>query len=306
MPCFSVIIPTYNSANLICRAIESVFNQSFTDFELLIMDDGSNDGTEDLIKSYRDERIGYDWASNSGGPASPRNRGLRLAKGRWIAFLDADDLWYPNKLEIVYATIEKNPYVAAVCHNEYTRRECEQKKRLICHGPYEEDFYKLMLLQGNRVSTSAVILRHQFLKKYNLSFNTKKEFAIVEDYDLWLRISYYGGVFKFIKEPLGEYILQKNNLTSDRIRHNTNRLKLLKEHVFEFQTFDKNKKRLWMKISTRISFLYAKEYASNKKFIEAIKVLIYNFINSPIYSVLNIYWFIKRKLFLYKTNMMIK
>jgi len=87
MPVFSVVVPTYNRAEKVCRAIKSVLNQSFSDFEILVMDDGSTDNTCEVVKELADPRITYEWAKNFGGPAAPRNRGINLAKGKYIAFL---------------------------------------------------------------------------------------------------------------------------------------------------------------------------------------------------------------------------
>jgi len=106
MPLISVIIPTFNRAREVRRAIQSVLDQSFCDFELLVMDDGSTDNTLEIVSSFKDPRIHYETAENSGGPAIPRNRGIRLAKAKYIAFLDSDDWWEPKKLEKSFKELE--------------------------------------------------------------------------------------------------------------------------------------------------------------------------------------------------------
>ena len=108
-PFFSVVIPTFNRSPVLKRAIESVLAQSFLDYEILVMDDGSTDDTQAVVESFHDQRICYYWAENSGGPATPRNRGIDAARADWICFLDADDLWYPDKLERVAEEIKRNP-----------------------------------------------------------------------------------------------------------------------------------------------------------------------------------------------------
>ena len=109
MPFFSVVVPTYNAGIKLKDTIESVLNQTFDDFELLIMDDGSIDDTKTLVESFSDSRIKYEWKPNSGGPATPRNRGLIASSAPWVSFLDADDIWHPRKLEIVNTSItDKN------------------------------------------------------------------------------------------------------------------------------------------------------------------------------------------------------
>ena len=96
-PLVSVIIPTYNSAGYIEEALESVFEQTLQDFEIIVVDDGSTDGTGEVLRKYGD-RIRYIYQENN-GPASARNGGIRVARGEYIAFLDADDLWVSTKLE---------------------------------------------------------------------------------------------------------------------------------------------------------------------------------------------------------------
>ena len=93
LPKVSIIIPTYNRANLLPRAINSVLNQTFKDFELIIVDDGSTDNTRKVVKEFeeKDSRIKYIWQENFGGPAKPTNTGLKISKGKYIAFLDSDN-----------------------------------------------------------------------------------------------------------------------------------------------------------------------------------------------------------------------
>jgi glycosyltransferase involved in cell wall biosynthesis len=296
-PFFSVIIPTYNRGKLICRAIDSVVDQTFTDFEILVMDDGSTDGTANHIKGYADSRIKYEWAPNSGGPATPRNRGMERAEGKWIAFLDADDLWYPNKLEAVSAVIKETFEIVAICHNEYLKIESTGTKKILCHGPYERNFYEVMLTQGNRVSTSAVVVLSDFIKHNKLKFNTSEEYAIVEDYDMWLRIALNGGRFHFLREPLGEYVIESGNLTSDLNRHDRNRHNLLRDHVYHIQCFDLCKDRIWAKISVRLSVLTAKRFAADRFFYQSFVELFFAFLRSPVGFLLNFSWLIKRKVY---------
>lgn len=96
-PFFSVVIPTYNRVGILNRSIDSVLGQAFSDFELIIIDNGSTDHTGEWLKqNYSDPRIRYHYQQGTGSPAGPRNTGIRLAKGQWICFLDSDDLWRPQ------------------------------------------------------------------------------------------------------------------------------------------------------------------------------------------------------------------
>lgn len=112
-PTVSVIIPTHNRADYLTEAIESVLNQTYKDVEIIIVDDGSTDDTQERLKRYGD-KIRYEYMEN-GGPARARNEGMRLAKGRYIAFLDSDDLYYPYKLELQAGLLDGRKDVGLVC-----------------------------------------------------------------------------------------------------------------------------------------------------------------------------------------------
>lgn len=107
----SIIMPSYNTEGYIGQTIESVLQQTYTNWELLIVDDCSTDHTDEVVAKYPDERIVYMKNDKNSGAAISRNRALRSAKGRWIAFLDSDDLWYPTKLEEQIAFMQKNQFV---------------------------------------------------------------------------------------------------------------------------------------------------------------------------------------------------
>ena len=98
-PLVSVIIPTYNRAGVIKETINSIINQTYSNFEIIIVDDGSTDNTGDIIKTFQDDRIKYYWKKNTGLPSKARNVGLKHVNGEFIAFLDSDDIWLPKKIE---------------------------------------------------------------------------------------------------------------------------------------------------------------------------------------------------------------
>ncbi len=111
----SIIMPSYNTGRFIAESIESVLAQTYPDWELIIVDDCSTDNTDEIVASFHDDRIRYLKNEKNSGAATSRNRALREAKGKWIAFLDSDDLWLPEKLEKQIAFMEKNDY-----HFSYT------------------------------------------------------------------------------------------------------------------------------------------------------------------------------------------
>jgi glycosyltransferase involved in cell wall biosynthesis len=280
MPFFSVVIPTYNRADKVKQTIQSVLDQTYGDYEVLVMDDGSTDNTEKVVKELCDPRVRYEWAENSGGPATPRNRGIDTAEGDWICFLDADDLWLPNKLQIVKHTIDENPHCDVFCHNEILSIQ-DSKSKILRYGPYEPNFYRVLLTTGNRLSTSATTVRRDFLNYHKLRFNQARDYVIVEDYDLWLRIALRGARFFFIKQPLGKYIIEDGNISLNTTKMQHNQEVLLREHVYEIQNFEPDKDKLWRQIAVRLTVQYAKGAVAQRYFGEAFALILTALKNSP-------------------------
>jgi glycosyltransferase involved in cell wall biosynthesis len=287
-PFFSVVIPTYNRAEKLRRTIESVLAQSFRNFEVLVMDDGSTDDTRAVVEAFDDSRIRYDWAPNSGGPATPRNRGIDAATADWVCFLDADDLWHPDKLDQVARCIEGNPGADLICHDVVTSVEASGEKFTSRCGPFERDLYRVMLTEGNQVITSAATVRREFLDRHGLRFNTSPDYVIVEDYDLWLRIALAGGRFCQIRQPLGVYVIERGNISSDLTRFNRNHMTLLKAHVYHLQTFDPDKDRLWRKITSHLMLDRARALIAENRFASGIQSLLGGFRGAPASSILYI------------------
>jgi len=287
-PFFSVVIPTYNRAEKLRRTIESVLAQSFRNFEVLVMDDGSTDNTEAVVESFDDSRVRYEWAPNSGGPATPRNRGIDAAKTDWVCFLDADDLWHPDKLDQVARCIEANPGADLICHDVVTSVEASGEKFTSRCGPFERDLYRVMLTEGNQVITSAATVRREFLDRHGLRFNTSPDYVIVEDYDLWLRIALAGGKFCQVRQSLGVYVIERGNISSDLTKFNRNHMTLLKAHVYHLQTFDPDKDRLWRKITSHLLLDRARTLIAENRFASGIQSLLEGFRGAPASSVLYI------------------
>ena len=120
-PLVSVVVATYNRADLISETLDSILNQTYKIFELIVVDDGSSDNTEEIVKNYSDSRLKYIKTDNWGGPARPRNIGIRESKGEYIAFCDNDDLWEKNKLEKQLDIIKNNNAGLCFC-NHYKGR----------------------------------------------------------------------------------------------------------------------------------------------------------------------------------------
>jgi len=196
-PFFSVVIPTYNRADVLSRSVDSVLSQTYHNFELIIIDNGSTDGTQQWVSdNYQDDRIIYHYQKGSGSPASPRNTGISLAHGQWLCLLDSDDMWREGKLKCVYKAIQANADADVICHNENIFfEETGNMGRILKYGPSSKEMYKEMLIFGNRLSTSATSIKVEFLKVNKLQFNESDQYATVEDYDLWLNLADSGARF---------------------------------------------------------------------------------------------------------------
>lgn len=180
----SVVIPTYNRKKYIKRAIDSVVHQSYKPFEIIVIDDGSTDGTYELIKqSYSSSQISLKKQKNKGVSAA-RNKGVKLANGDWIAFLDSDDEWFENKLELQVREIKKSK--TFICHtNEIWIRNGIRVNQMKKHQKYGGAIFK-KCLDICRISPSSVMIHRRIFDEIGLF---DEDLIICEDYDLWLRIS---------------------------------------------------------------------------------------------------------------------
>jgi len=260
---FSVVIPTYNSSKTINKTITSVLRQKYKNFEIIVVDDGSNDNTVSKVKQISDSRIRVFKIKRSGGPAKPRNYGINKSISEWICFLDSDDLWDPNKLKILSQSIKQSNF-DILCHNEYIFKL--GKKKIQKYGPFQKNFYKTLLINGNRLSTSATMISKKFLSKNNLKFNESKKFVSVEDYDLWMLCAKKKANFLFIDDVLSTYIVHNEGISQNHNKHLNSFKSLLKHHVFEIQNFENNKK-LWEYFEKKIELLNLFDNFKKNKFI---------------------------------------
>ncbi len=210
---FSIVIPTFNRADKLQKAIQSVLNQTYTDFEVLIMDDGSTDHTEETVKSFQDPRIKYFWDKNSGGPATPRNRGIQLAQYEWICFLDADDSWKSNKLEICKKNISDE--VDLIYHNLILIDGMSKSRGVIKSRALKSPVIKDLLINGNCISNSSVVVRKKLLNDVG-GINTSIQMIATEDFNTWLKIANLTDKFLFVKKNLGYYLEDSSGISSKK------------------------------------------------------------------------------------------
>jgi teichuronic acid biosynthesis glycosyltransferase TuaG len=181
----SVVIPTYNRSALLLAAVRSALDQSLPPLEVLVCDDGSTDGSREAVAALGDARVRCFDCGRNGRPAAPRNRGLREARGEWVAFLDDDDVWHAGKLEIQAAHLDRG--FEAVSSNA---------RRLDAHGLDQGPLLETPppsagvreLLARNWVITSAALARRRLLLDCG-GFPESGALGAVEDYALWLRVA---------------------------------------------------------------------------------------------------------------------
>jgi len=225
-PGISVIIPTYNQADLLREAIQSIIDQTFTDWETIVVNNYSEDSTIDVVESFKDSRISLINFSNHGIIGISRNEGVRHAKADIIAFLDSDDTWTNLKLERIISVFRQKPGVELVCHDEWLLLE-NTIKSVMEYGPYKS--YHNLLFRKNCLSTSAVaMLRHKFIEIGG--FSEELRFAGAEDYDLWLRLARAGCTIEYLHEVLGTFRVHDQSFTAKIQQFCENYLNVLNYH----------------------------------------------------------------------------
>lgn len=218
LPLVSVITPLYNAEKYIAQTIESVLSQTYPQWEMLVVDNCSSDASKDIVKSFNDPRIKLiELEYNSGGPARPRNIGMEHAQGEYVAFLDADDIWLPEKLEkqLIFMKQENVNFTSCNCSL------IDEKGMYISPGLKNSLLEKITskkticdVIKYSFILTSSVIVH----KKILLNFNEFPEYISVEDFDLWLRILVFkDACYKYQNQTLMQYRVVNNSASN---RHN--------------------------------------------------------------------------------------
>ena len=230
-PFFSIIIPTYNREKIIKSTVQSVINQTFKKWELLIIDDGSTDNTESVIKNINDPRIKYIFQDNSERSAA-RNNGIRNAKGEWICFLDSDDAYKENHLQTFYEAIEndKKQNFKFYFTSQETHYTLNNNSEIIKtdFDPKQAAFF----FASESIVPGRVCIKKNVLDKLNFDENI----VIVEDSDLWFRISCFYKT-KFIDKATFVYNIHDDNSINIKNNAYLTRLNGLK------RTFSKPEKK---------------------------------------------------------------
>ena len=206
----SIITPSYKSSKFISKTIESVLSQTYTNWEMIIIDDKSPDDSNVLIESYikRDNRIKLIKLDKNSGPAFARNEGIKESKGRYISFLDADDLWFPHKLNTQISFMNKNDL--AFTYSSYTLIDVDDNDL----GTFITQKYITYFSMLKTCSVGCLTAIYDSQKLGNIYFENRGH----EDYILWLKILKEINNTQGILEPLATYRILKHSVSSNKIK----------------------------------------------------------------------------------------
>lgn len=246
----SVIMPTYNHARFIGEAIDSVLNQTYKNFELIIVDNYSEDNTEKIVASYKDDGVKYLKFKNNGVIAASRNYGIKHSRGEYIAFLDSDDMWLPEKLEKQIKVFQDSNETSML----YTRFKTIEgdiisNKIFPKNGTYKSGNIFKSLYRRSFIACSSVMVKRRVLDQVGL-FDTDPNLIAIEDTDLWLRIT-----LKYIAKcadslPLFLYRIQPQSIS-----------KGFSQKLFRFLIISKRHKKhagnylFWISVLLKLAYI---------------------------------------------------
>jgi glycosyltransferase involved in cell wall biosynthesis len=212
-PFFSIILPTFNRVSFLGQAVESVLGQTFSNWELLLVDNNSTDGTDDLLVKFKDKRIKIFKINNGGSISVSRNLGIKAARGKWVAFLDSDDWWKPNKLAECRRNITAS--VDFIYHDLEIVSGNKKHKNLNCRQLNPPVLIDL-LLKGNPIAAPSLVVRKSLLVRIDY-MNEDPELIMTADYNTWLKIANITDAFLHVPKKLGFYRIHSNNISNDSI-----------------------------------------------------------------------------------------
>jgi glycosyltransferase involved in cell wall biosynthesis len=239
MPTVNVIIHTFNNEKFIAETVESVLSQTYNDYEIIVVDDGSEDGTRDALLPYM-QKIRYHYKEN-GGIASAKNAGVRLSDTAFIAFLDHDDLWVPDKLKIQMEHFNSNPQLGLV-YAKYTSFRNDEELRTKPEKGYSGWIFK-KLLSKSVIQTSTVVVRRECL---NAVGPYDESFKLADEYDMFLRVAkrFQCG---FVDKALTRYRVHDRNASRNDLLFDKENLRVFKKVYNGYTDLDEKEKKILRK-----------------------------------------------------------
>jgi len=266
MPKVTVIIPTYNCARYLPEAIDSVLNQTYKDFEIIVVDDGSKDNTQEIVSQYIEKypnKIIYFYQNNQ-GPAEARNKGIKEAKGQYLAFLDSDDTWFPEKLVKQIRILNDNPGIDLVYASGLTidinGNILGKKPEVPVRNVYD-------FLRDGRIPNMTVVIRKKCLEEVGLFDPTLK---VGEDTDLWIRICSKFNCY-YIDDPLAFFKKHDFNISTNLENMHKGHIVIYRK-MKKLEVFKDKSKTLWNMISKE-QYLLGKFYFDKKLYLKSVKYL---------------------------------
>jgi GT2 family glycosyltransferase len=271
-PTVSIVICAYNAAPFLTETLESVFAQTYQDYEIIVVNDGSTDHTDQVITPYL-ERLTYLKQPNS-GPGAARNTAFRHARGRYIALLDSDDQWLPQYLATMLARSQAEPEIDVLYPNAILFGAAQWEGKLfqdVCPSSEPVTLEKFLTRECN-VFISAVFKR-EILDKVGWFDESLRG---SEDFDLWLRMLQHGYRFSFLREPLARYRKRADSLSSSSTRYFQNVLRALCKALSAPQTTPEQTRLIMTTIShveAEIALVTLKQKILSRDFLSAIRDL---------------------------------
>ncbi len=225
-PLVTVVIPTYNHAHFLGETLRSVLAQTVSDWEAIVVNNYSEDDTVEVVESFGDPRIGLVNFANHGVIAASRNLGIEKASAEWVAFLDSDDIWRPEKLQRCLDAAGEQ--VDVVGHGLVMFRNGETI-RTILSGPESRARYRNLLYGGSCMTPSAILIRTEFLKGLG-GFSEDRAYITAEDYELWLKMARDDARFVFLPDLLTDYRVHGDNASNSIQRHRDSSIAVVEDH----------------------------------------------------------------------------
>lgn len=300
-PVVTVVIPTYNQAGYLREALASVLAQSFHDWEVIVINNFSEDDTVAVVESFADFRIKLEHFRNNGVIGASRNRGIALARGRYIAFLDSDDAWLPGKLARCIPYLEQGADLVSHGLRYIGKRSGE----FYC-GPAHRASVISLLDYGSCITPSATLSSKLALENVGC-FSENPAVVTSEDYHLWIKLACSGARMEFINEILGAYRIHEGNHSNSVMRHLNSVLVVLEE----FKQQPENKRISRLSLRKRQGLAYygaARGMQKNGQFSLAAGLYLKALFHRPfllriyVLSVLNILEFLASRLQRLKSN----
>lgn len=237
MPTVSIVLPTYNRAYILPKAIGSILGQTFTDFELIIVDDGSVDNTKEVIDAFRDSRIKYVRHEKNKGISAARNTGVALTQGAFIAGQDSDDMWLPHYLERAMKSFATADSRVGVVYTRIQKKMRDGTTVLVPpldFYPTSGDLYE-KLLEGNFITMQAAVMRRECFDSAG-GFEKNSEFDSIYEWSFWLSVS-QTYEFVFIPEIGLEIAVLGDSVTSNQAKRLRARELIFLKHLKEFKRY---------------------------------------------------------------------